>query len=311
MGTWGPGIYQNDTSADVKDYFVNQLHLGKSTREITDALTQKYDDKLTTKQEQQDFWCALADVQWKMGRLLPNVKDKAMAYLGGNQALLDWQFASSTERRKRFKTLQELSERLSSQQPEEKKISKYRLYHCPWAVGDVFGLPLWEENKENVKISKQFLLIEKVGTTSWYPGHEIPVVYLKITHNQSIPNTKDEYEQLDYIKLQELKADLRFLPVSDNEPDAIKNMRNSVDQDWKLSVFRVALITTSKRIIPKDIQFVGNFQTTKHPIKEYIPDWEVNIPAKYWSEIDDVVSNCCVLYHNQTGRYNTKKYVRK
>ena len=32
MGTWGHGLYDNDTSLDVKDQFEEELHRGKTVK---------------------------------------------------------------------------------------------------------------------------------------------------------------------------------------------------------------------------------------------------------------------------------------
>ena len=290
MGAWGPGIYQNDTSEDVKCYFMDQLHQGKNAREITDALMESYKEIRDDKQEQQDFWCALADVQWKMGRLLPDVKANAMLHLNEEELLLDWEYSSDRNKRNRKKTLLELRERLSTPQPEEKKVSRYRLYHCPWKIGDVFALPLGDGIKSELSLCGQYLLIEKIETKKWHPGHDIPVVYLKITQKKSIPKTKEEYETLDYVKIEEIRV-RNLPPADDNEPELVRNMRCSLDERGILNAFRIALITTSKRVIPKELQYIGNFQELQHPHKEYIPFWEESILSLFWNELAEKASD--------------------
>lgn len=295
MGAWGPGIYQNDTSQDVKTFFMDQLRRGKDTREITDALLQLFKELQSEEQEYQNFWCALADVQWRMGRLLPDVKANAMLCLNPKEFLLDWEFSSVKNKQRREKVLQELRGRLSSPQPEEKKVSTYRLFCCPWELGDVFGLPLGDRTKPESGLNDHCLLIEKIGTKIWHPGHEIPVVYLKIAQNNAIPKTREEYEKLDYLKTDEIRAS-RILPSSDSEPEMVRNMRDCVDERGLLNVFRIALITTSKRVIPKDLQFIGSFQGLEHPNKEYIPYWEESIRSLFWHELAEKVSDFVIRY---------------
>jgi len=274
---------------------MDQLHRGKDTKEITNALLDLFKELQSDEQEHQNFWCALADVQWRMGRLLPDVKANAMSSLNPKEFLLDWQFSSAKNKQSREKILQELRERLSSPQPEEKKVSTYRLFHCPWKPGDVFLLPLGDGVRPEARLWDHSLLIEMICTRTWHPGHEIPVVYLKLTHNDSIPKTREEYEKLDYLKTDEIRAG-RILPASDNEPEMVRNMRNCVDERGLLNVFRIALITKSKHSIPKDLQYIGNFQGLEHPNKEYIPYWEESIRSLFWKELAEKVADYVIRY---------------
>lgn len=38
MGAWGPKLYQDDVAEDVRDYYKDQLHRGKTGKEITQDL---------------------------------------------------------------------------------------------------------------------------------------------------------------------------------------------------------------------------------------------------------------------------------
>ena len=76
MSIWGPGLYQNDVSDDVKSYFRDQLHRGKNTSQITLELMKSFQEELKDPDDGPNFWMALADVQWDMGRLLPEVREK-------------------------------------------------------------------------------------------------------------------------------------------------------------------------------------------------------------------------------------------
>ena len=42
MGTWGPGIYQNDTSADIKDFFIKYLKQGSSKEDVTKRIIEEF-----------------------------------------------------------------------------------------------------------------------------------------------------------------------------------------------------------------------------------------------------------------------------
>ena len=112
MGTWGPGLFQNDVSDDVKRYFRDQLHRGKTSEQITKELIRSFRDELADLDDKPNFWLALADVQWDMGRLLPEVKEQALTCLSDGSALLPWQDAPKKEFAKRKQVLEKLKEKL-------------------------------------------------------------------------------------------------------------------------------------------------------------------------------------------------------
>ena len=78
MGIWGTGLYQDDISADVKDFYKEQLRMQKSTIDIKSELLSKYEDVLDDPYDASVFWFALADTQWEFGRLEGSVKEKAL-----------------------------------------------------------------------------------------------------------------------------------------------------------------------------------------------------------------------------------------
>jgi hypothetical protein len=78
MGFWGNGLYSNDTSSEVKEQFVEYLREGMDTETITSILIEENEELLDDPFDGRMFWLALADTQWNWGRLLPNVKEKAL-----------------------------------------------------------------------------------------------------------------------------------------------------------------------------------------------------------------------------------------
>ena len=76
MGAWGVKLYQDDVTCDVRDEYINWLKLKRDNEEATKIIIENnmgfIDDE-----EEPSFWFALADTQWKYGRLLPEVKEKA------------------------------------------------------------------------------------------------------------------------------------------------------------------------------------------------------------------------------------------
>ena len=78
MGTWGTKIYQNDVSDDVKKDYKNKLRAGKSDEDALDEILDEYDYCIGDSDARYDFWFALADTMWILGRLTNQVKNKAL-----------------------------------------------------------------------------------------------------------------------------------------------------------------------------------------------------------------------------------------
>ena len=95
--------------------------------------------------------------------------------------------------------------------------------------------------------------------STWHPGHIVPVVRVKITKDKNIP----QVEQIDK---------LGYIPMG----------RQGDKYDYFLK-----LISTSKRIIPKKLVYVGNTLDVSIPSDEYVigrcPDfWNMS-----WNRVDE------------------------
>src|SRR5580698_2882439 len=87
MGTWGVGLFENDTASDVRDAWLKKIREGASgevaTRELLGEWSGANDEPL--------FWLALADTQWTWGRLEAHVREHAERVLAAGADLSLWQ----------------------------------------------------------------------------------------------------------------------------------------------------------------------------------------------------------------------------
>jgi hypothetical protein len=122
MGAWGPAIFSNDTSADVRGDLEDLLGEGLTAQEATERLTGEYgiakppdaDPDMSV-----DFWLALALTQHRFGRLLPEVRDAALQAVGDPRELARW---DPTLRRKRQSALDKAVAKLAEPQPPPRKV---------------------------------------------------------------------------------------------------------------------------------------------------------------------------------------------
>ena len=175
MGAWGVKLFQDDDASDVKDEYTDKLKRGLSNEEIVEEMKKKYLD------EHEDtnavFWFALADCQWNVGRLLPEVKEKALYYIDSDIDLERWK-EDPKQLAKRVEVLEQLKEKLKSSQPPEKKILKYIPIKCEWKNGDVYAYHLTGKYAEGIEYFGKYAVIIKDGEGKMEPCLIGPMVYI-------------------------------------------------------------------------------------------------------------------------------------
>lgn len=299
MGAWGPRLYQNDIAEEVRDYYKDQLHRGKSGKEITQELIKQNEYAISDPDEAPVFWFALADTQWNLGRLEDYVREQALNHIHAGYDLRRWKTEDPQDAKIRAKTLEELQQKLLSPQPVEKKISQYKLYYCEWKIGDVYAYPLDSDYAKEKNVYGRFFLFQKIGETVYHPGHRIPIVWVKITTNNELPSDENAFNNLEFVQtaamkfdpfIEEFHVDCKGLSEEDflkkvNEKKATLNF----DEFGFLPQYRIALINTSKRAIPKSLFFVSNFQNTTPPKKEFVPHSVLNLPSFKWKFFEKIM----------------------
>ena len=240
MGTWGTSLYANDTACDIRGDYVDKLKRGKSNEEATKELIEENKEIEGDFEEEALFWFALADTQWNYGRLLPEVKKKALFFLENEKELERWREAGGKKLNSWLKTLAEFRIKLNSPLPEKKKISQYRFYQCPWKLGDMFAYQFSSEYSKERNFYGKYIVFRKVSEDTYWPGHIIPVV-------QVYKWISDEIPQIEDVKT-------KVLLIQNFMPETL------VHKPYIEPKYSIKLITTSKKMLPKNnLTFLGNF----------------------------------------------------
>lgn len=235
MGYWGTGLYQNDVSDDVKEVYLRELKNGNDNLKATDIVMNKCSDYIADDEDCICFWLALADTQWNMGRLIPDVKEHALLCL--ERCFNDTEEECPISKR----TLTRLREKLMQPQPPEKHISKQRKYVCPWKIGDVFAFQIGTEEFQRHPLFHHWIVIQKTRAVSWYPHHIIPVITLRYSPDINSPllNEVSTYPFIPIAKRYE---------GEDEHGKPIGNFRFD---------YELGLIMTSKRNMPDSFFYLG------------------------------------------------------
>ena len=141
MGAWGPAIMSNDLAADLQADFKDYVAAGKSPQETRQILAQEYE--INTDAENEDaheFWIVLSQIEWKLGRLEDDVKQKALDIIESGANIEDWKNlgAQPADIKKRALALEKLKATLLSQQPAAKPLKPRPENITPYNVGDIF-----------------------------------------------------------------------------------------------------------------------------------------------------------------------------
>lgn len=134
MGTWSTSLYGGDFTCDVRDEYKNFLLDGHTPQEAISLTAQI----MTPEQDDEEghlFWLVIADVQWRLGQLLPEVRQKAVDIIETGEDLGHW--GGEKEKITREKILNSLMEKLNSPQPKPRTLRPPKGYKCPWVPGDL------------------------------------------------------------------------------------------------------------------------------------------------------------------------------
>lgn len=239
MGAWGTTLYANDTACDIRGDYVDKLKRGKTNIEATQELIKQNESIIGDVEEEPLFWYALADTQWNYGRLLPEVKEKALFFIRNNQEIERWRDSGEEKMNKWLQALRNLEKKLNEPLPKEKKVYKYRFYQCQWKLGDVYAYRFSSDYSKEKNFYGKYVVFRKVSEDTWWPGHIIPIV-------QVYKWIGDEIPALEIIRKEKLLIQ-NFVPIT------LKYQPN-IEKEYFLE-----LITNSKKDIPyENLTYLGN-----------------------------------------------------
>ena len=147
MGAWGAGIFSNDIACDVRDEYRGLLE-----EKVPDAeATQRVIDSWKELSDDPDVWLGLAATQWKLGRLEPRVKERALAVIDEGRGLDLWE-GSTLKGRKA--ALAKLRSQLVSPQPPRRTVRRSWRYETDLKLGDVLAVRINEQLAAAIRVTE-------------------------------------------------------------------------------------------------------------------------------------------------------------
>jgi hypothetical protein len=139
VGTWGPAVFSDDLACDVRDDFRDLIAEGASPEDATEQLLREYRSSLCNDDERAVVWLALASSQWSAGRLVPSVRESAMASIESEEDLrrLEALGADSAFLSRRRTALSKLRDQLQREPPPPRKIRRRFRSRAFFSAGDI------------------------------------------------------------------------------------------------------------------------------------------------------------------------------
>jgi len=140
LGVWGTDLFSDDLACDLRDHYRELLEDGIDDDAATRLILEKYRAYL----EESDgiALLAFAVTQSKLGRLDPDIRDRALAVLDAGADLEVWERENPKLLPKRRAVLEKARAQLSGPQPRPRRLRPPKRISSGLAAGDVLALAL-------------------------------------------------------------------------------------------------------------------------------------------------------------------------
>jgi hypothetical protein len=141
MGVWGTDLFSDDLACDVRDHYRELLEDGTEDGAATRLILEKFRTYL--EESEGIALLAFAVTQSKLGRLDPDIRDRALAVLDGGADLEVWERENPKLFPKRCAVLEKARAHLIGPQPPRRRLRPPKRISSGLAAGDVlaFALP--------------------------------------------------------------------------------------------------------------------------------------------------------------------------
>lgn len=142
MGTWGFGVLQDDTGADVHADYMELLNAGKMPGEILVEIKRRYAEALEDSDDGPVAWLAIAKAQWECGHLSPEILAHVENIVSKGEGLGLWEDAGPKGVERRHKALETFLAKLRTKNERPKKPRKPIVRKPIFQTGDCLAVRL-------------------------------------------------------------------------------------------------------------------------------------------------------------------------
>jgi hypothetical protein len=138
VSTWGPGLFSDDTTCDVRDEYRALIEDGVDDEAAARQIVEGWTRELAP-DELDSMWLALAVTQSKFGRLQPGARDRALAAIDREYLVDRWTAVSPKDGANRRKALGRARAVLVGPQPSRKRLRRPARHVTDLEVGDLLA----------------------------------------------------------------------------------------------------------------------------------------------------------------------------
>jgi hypothetical protein len=137
----------------VRDEWRDAILDGLSAEDATQRLLESFDEYLEEAETEKLFWMALAAAQMETGRLLPEVRDRALQIIDAGGDVDRWrEDGDDSLARQRARVLERLAAKLRGPQPKPKRLRRPVEVSVPLEVGDVVRVRAQREGENEALV---------------------------------------------------------------------------------------------------------------------------------------------------------------
>lgn len=252
----------------MKLIFDKEYKENKDIEQIEEKMKEKFKEMIEDEDEAPNFWCILADLEWRYGVLTEEIKNKALEAIESGGDVGFWKEAfCEKDAKKRKKVLEKLEEKLKTPQPTKRRIPKKRPYVCKWNIGDVFAYKLTQKDSENTEYYGKYVTFQVVGKYKNIDENIMPYVHVYRKIFDKVPN------------INEIKA-LSCLIITE-----IYKYEKNIDL-YELGFYS---LERSKSFKKENLHYIGTKEVNKeisHDLKEFGKEESYYGEEIYWHFFD-------------------------
>jgi hypothetical protein len=138
VGVWGTDLFSDDLACDIRDHYRELLEDGIEDGAATRLILEKF--RAYLEESEGIALLAFAVTQSKLGRLDPDIRDRALAVLDGGADLEVWERENPKLLPKRRTVLEKARAQLTGPQPPRRRLRPPKRISSGLAAGDVLAL---------------------------------------------------------------------------------------------------------------------------------------------------------------------------
>ena len=218
MGIWGPGLYDNDCTSDIRDAFSELVHKGVHPQVAAQQIREENETVFCDEEDGPLAELALREQLFRHGAIKKKELAQVLSYLESGGDLEYWKESNPTLFAERKKELLRLEVLFRSSPPKILKASKGGWKSkINWNVGQVFAVPIAGDTQVLKRFQGEYILLYVYGEANKVDRYPIPKVYVKLTKGGQLPKNAEDFNALEYVQISCTAMKDRFRPFASFE----------------------------------------------------------------------------------------------